>query len=117
MEPRRKALCIGYAIIAVIALIATWSQNIAFFAAGDAGLIGFIEGGYANHAAASLTNDLLLLTLAAVVFMIVEARRHKVRFVWAYIVLAFVVAISVTFPLFLIARELRLQAASRTVVA
>ena len=39
--------------------------------------------------------------------MVVEARKHGVRFVWAYIAGALTIAISVTFPLFLIARELR----------
>jgi hypothetical protein len=107
----RKALCIVYALIALGALVATWSQNFAFFAAEpDAGIAGFIAGGYANHAAASLTNDLLFLLIAAIVWMVVEARRHGVRFVWLYVALSFVVAISVTFPLFLIARERRLAA-------
>jgi len=37
--------------------------------------------------------------------MVIEARKHGVRFLWAYIVFAFAIAISVTFPLFLWARE------------
>ena len=49
------------------------------------------------------------LGLAALVFMVVEARRTGVRFVWIYVVLSFVVAVSVTFPLFLLARERRLS--------
>jgi len=40
--------------------------------------------------------------------MVREARRIGVRFVWAYIVFAFLIAVSVTFPLFLIAREMRM---------
>lgn len=40
--------------------------------------------------------------------MVIEARKHGVRFVWAYIVGGALIAISVTFPLFLLARELRL---------
>lgn len=111
MTGSRKTLCIVYALIALGALGATWSQNLAFFAAEpDAGITGFIAGGYANHAAASLTNDLLFLLIAAVVWMVVEARRHAIRFVWVYVALSFVIAISVTFPLFLIARERRLAA-------
>jgi hypothetical protein len=109
----RKALCAVYALIAAGALVATWTQNLAFFAQSpDAGVAGFVAGGYANPAAASLTNDLLFLTLAAIVWMVVEARRHAIRFVWLYVALSFLVAISVTFPLFLIARERRLAAAS-----
>jgi hypothetical protein len=40
--------------------------------------------------------------------MVIEARKHGVKFVWLYIVGGFAIAISVTFPLFLIARELRM---------
>jgi hypothetical protein len=40
--------------------------------------------------------------------MVIEARKLGIRWVWAYVVLGFLVAISVTFPLFLIARERRL---------
>ncbi len=40
----------------------------------------------------------------------VEARRHAIRFVWIYVAMGFAVAISVAFPLFLIARERRLAA-------
>lgn len=39
--------------------------------------------------------------------MVTEARRHGVKFVWLYVVTAFVIDIGVMFPLFLIARELR----------
>ena len=49
----------------------------------------------------------MLFFLAAGIFMVVEARKHGVRFVWAYIAGGLTIAISVTFPLFLIARELR----------
>ncbi|MBP8001515.1 MAG: DUF2834 domain-containing protein [Chloroflexi bacterium] len=59
-------------------------------------------------AAASFTNDLLLLALAGVVFMAVEARRLHMRFVWVYILLSGPIAISVMFPLFLIARQITL---------
>jgi len=58
----RKVLCFVYGVIAVAALIATWSQNVAY----------------------------------------------GVKYVWLYIAGAFVTAISVVFPLFLIARELRM---------
>jgi hypothetical protein len=41
--------------------------------------------------------------------MVVEARRLRMGWtVWLYVIFGFLVAISVTFPLFLIAREMRL---------
>jgi hypothetical protein len=112
MTASRKLLCVVYAVLAAGALVAAWWQNLAYFAqAPGAGMFGFIRAAYANPAAASLANDLLLLCAAAIVWMVVEARRHGIRFVWVYVALSFVVAISVTFPLFLIARERRLAAA------
>ena len=97
-----------YLLIAAIALPATWIHNIAFMNLPDnGGISGFIAGGYANPAAASLTNDLGLIAIAAVVFMTVEGRRVGVRFIPAYVILSFLVAVSVTFPLFLAARHWR----------
>jgi hypothetical protein len=110
MSTTSKVLCWIYAAIALAALVATWSQNLAFFAQSpDAGVAGFLRAAYANPAAASLVNDLWFLGLAALVFMVVEARRVGVRFVWLYVALSFLVAVSVTVPLFLLAREQRMS--------
>ena len=46
--------------------------------------------------------------------MVIEARRLGVKYVWAYIIGGFLIAISVTFPLFLLARELRLEKSDAT---
>ncbi|MUL65797.1 hypothetical protein BOO86_15080 [Mycobacterium sp. CBMA 234] len=93
----------------MVALIATWWNNIAYFSQADSGgLTGLIKAGYANYASTSFTNDLLLVFLAAVILMIVEARRIGMHRVWIYIALGFIVAISVAFPLYLIARQVRL---------
>jgi hypothetical protein len=109
MRTQDRALCWAYGVIAFGALIATWSQNIRFFTQDDnGGLWGFLQACYANPAAASITNDIIFVLLAAFVLMIVEARRLGIRHVWIYPVLSFVVALSVAFPLFLLARQLRL---------
>ncbi len=100
-----KLRCAVYAAIAVVAFIATWSQNVAYL--GSAALADFPTDLKINAATRSFTVDLLLLFLAAAILMVVEARRHGVRFVWAYIAGGLLIAISVTFPLFLIAREWR----------
>jgi hypothetical protein len=107
-------LCGLYGLIALAALIATWSQNLAYFGGPDAGgILGpfgpFLADLRVNPASRSISVDIALFLYAAAVFMVVEARRVGVRFVWAYIVLGMIVAISVTFPLFLIAREMTLS--------
>ena len=98
-----KVLCAVYGVIAIAALIATWSQNAAYF--DNPG--GFLDDSKVTPASRSLTVDIVLFFLAAAILMVVEARKHGVRFVWAYIAGGFAIAISVAFPLFLIARELR----------
>ena len=57
-----------------------------------------------------------MLGLAVAILMVIEARRVGVKFVWAYIIGAFAIAISVAFPLFLIARELRLEKSDATLL-
>ena len=106
---RSKTLCWIYGLIALGALVATWSQNIRFFSEEDnGGLEGFIEGMYDNAAAASISNDLLFMLLAAFVLMFVEGRRLQIKHLWVYFVGSFLIAVSVMFPLFLLARERKL---------
>jgi hypothetical protein len=102
-----KVLCAVYGAIAIAALIATWSQNIAYFDNPGGFLLDFLNDSKVTPASRSLTVDIVLFFLAAAILMVIEARKHGVRFVWAYILGGFLIAISVTFPLFLIARELR----------
>ena len=101
----RKVLCAVYGAIAVAGLFATWIPNLAYTAAGF--MHDFMNDLRTTPASRSYTGDLLLLALAAVLFMVVEARKHGIKLVWIYIVGGFATAISFTFPLFLIARELR----------
>ena len=105
-----KILCAIYAILAVVALIATWSNNLAFMIGHPENLQlqSWYNAVYANHAAASFTNDLFLLGIAGSVFIVVEGRRLHIRFFWLYILLSGPTAISITFPLFLIARQIRM---------
>jgi hypothetical protein len=109
MQSTDRLLITLYAVFAAVALYATWSHNLAFFAQPDnGGMAGFIRQCYVNHPASSIANDIVLLCLAAFVFMLAEARRLGIRYVWVYIVLSLGIAVSVMFPLFLIARQLRL---------
>lgn len=104
-----KVRCAVYAAIAIAALVATWSQNVAYLDRPGRFLAAFLDDTKVTAASRSLTADILLFFL---VLMVVEARKHGIRFVWLYIVGGAMVAISVTFPLFLIARELRVAKSS-----
>jgi hypothetical protein len=106
MTHSEKTLCIIYGIIAAVALVATQVNNVAFFLQPqNGGIMGYGDALYANPAVASFTNDILLYALAGCIFMAVEARRLGIRHVWVYILLSFLIAVSVMFPLFLIARQ------------
>ena len=109
----RKVLCAVYVAIALVALIATWSQNILFFNGGGS-FLGFWQATKVNPASRSITVDIALFLLSVAILMVIEARRVGVKFVWAYIVAGFLIAISVAFPLFLLARELRLEKSDAT---
>ena len=104
-----------YAVVAIAALIATWGQNLQYvWESGEfSALNQFLPDLRANPASRSIAADIGLFLLAAVAFMVIEARRLGVRFVWLYVLFGFLVAISVTFPLFMIARELRLGPAAK----
>jgi Terpene cyclase DEP1 len=109
MTNQDKLICAVYALISVVALPATWINNIAFMTQpSNTSMLDFVRAAYVNAAAASLANDLLLLAMAACIFMAIEGRRVGVRFVWIYIILSALIAISVTFPLFLLARQVKI---------
>lgn len=112
MTNTSKLLCIFYAAVALIALYGTWSENLAYFAPGAAGGAGFLPDLKVNPASRSISIDIGFFLLAAAAFMVFEARRIGQRFVWVYIALGFAVAISVTFPLFLLGRELRMASSA-----
>jgi hypothetical protein len=109
MTNQDKIICAAYGLISLIALPATWINNIAFMTQPtNNSMADFLSAAYVNAAAASLSNDLLLLAMAACIFMAIEGRRVGVRFVWLYIILSALIAISVTFPLFLLARQIKI---------
>jgi len=109
----RHHLAVFYAVVGVVALVLTWSQILGYldqsFLAANAAFWGDALGG-GNGAQNFLVIDLLFLALVASVWMVFEARRMSIPFVWAYVVGGLLVAISLTFPLFLAVRERRLAA-------
>jgi hypothetical protein len=104
----RKVVCIIYGAISVAALIATWSQNVAYFDHGGRFFLDFMNDLKVTPASRSFFADFLMFGLAVLILMVLEARKHGVKFVWLYIAVGQLTGVSVTFPLFLIARELRM---------
>jgi len=109
MSRARQLLCVFYGLIAITALVMTWSQNLLYFQGPNpAGFGQYLLDLKVNGAARSFTVDIGLFLLAATSLMAIEARKVGMKFVWIYVIFGFLIAISVTFPLFLIAREIRL---------
>lgn len=114
LSGRDAVLCASYGILAVGALVVTQVQLVRFLRQPDnGGVWGFVTDGFVNPAAAFLTSDLLIVAVAALVYMVVEARRIGLRFVWTYVAVSIVIAISVGLPLFLLARQLTLAPRAR----
>lgn len=116
MPASRKLFCAVLAVIAVIAVVITWSQAAPYLQNGSGAYARFWSDTKVTPGSRFITTDILILSISVSMLMVIEARRHGVRFVWAYVVGAVVIGISAVFPIFLIARELRLSNADATKV-
>jgi hypothetical protein len=97
-------LAFVYLGLSVAGLIGTWWFNVlAIIQLRD--YIGDLVT--SGPAVSSITVDLLVVAVAGSIFIIVEARRLRMRFGWLYVVGAAVTAFAFTFPLFLAMRERR----------
>ena len=110
MTRAEKALCVVYAAIALLALVGT-QWVLADYLAGPGSVGDFLEATVDGHAAAFVSIDLLAVATAATIFMIADGRRSGVRYVAVYVALVFLVAVSVAFPLYLLARTRAVAAA------
>jgi len=114
MERPSQSLQIFYGLCAIAGVVVTMYFNIQFVQEhGGFSAWTFITENYVNHASASISNDLLVVVVAFLVWSFVEAKRLNMRHWWAYVVLTFVVAIAFALPLFLLNRERKLREISK----
>lgn len=111
MSEKQRYLCVFYGLTALAALLVTWSQLTPYYgeandlaSLGD-GFLRYFDDLRINPAARSIAADMLVLGLGVSTFMILEARRLGMSYVWVYILLGFFIAAGFAFPLFMIARE------------
>lgn len=90
-----------YGALAGAGLVGTGYFNLSY----TGPLVDYLDGWFANAAASSAAVDLIVVAVAAVVFMLTEGRRLGMRVPWLYAAAALVTAIAFTFPLFLLMRE------------
>jgi membrane associated rhomboid family serine protease len=102
---RWSAAAVIYLALAVVGLVGTWTFNvIAIVEQRDFLGEWFGSGPSVN----SLGVDLAVVAVAAIVFMVAEGRRLRMRGLALYVLLVPFVALAFAFPLFLSARERRL---------
>jgi hypothetical protein len=89
----RKVLCVVHGVIAVAALIGTWS-HIGPYLHSFTDFVGTLfRDTKATPASRVVTVDALMLSVSVAILMVIEARKYNVRFVWAYIAAGFFVAV------------------------
>ncbi len=108
MTISRRVLCVVYGLVGLLALVGCWGNNLQYLNL-NLGILGvnahFWGETLANPASRSITIDILFLSLAVIIWMLLEARRLSMRGVWIYVLLGAFVAISAAFPAFMIHRE------------
>lgn len=111
MTKSSKGLQLFYALSAVAGVFLTMYFNLQFINEhGGFSIVTFVTDNYVNNASASISNDLLVVVVAFLVWSFVEARRLSMSHWWLYLVLTFSIAIAFALPLFLLNRERKLQA-------
>jgi hypothetical protein len=112
MTASRRALCVAYGAIGLVAFIGTWGNVLGLLREHGfvAGTLRFWQEALATDVSRFVTLDLLFLGLAVAVWMVLEARLLTIPGVWIYVIAGLLIAISLSVPLFLIHREIRLAA-------
>ncbi|WP_430909686.1 DUF2834 domain-containing protein [Maribacter sp. 2-571] len=99
-----------FLLLAVVGLCATWYYNIRFYLEVDDTSIGnFIALTKTTLPASSINADIAVVAVAFLVWMVLEARKLKMKHWWIFIPLTFLVALAFSFPLFLFFRERNLK--------
>lgn len=111
-----QALQALYLLLSGLGAVLPWLANLDFMQQHGSGFdLGlFISLANANPAAQSLSRDLLISSSAVTIWIVVEARRLKMRGLLATLGLCFGVAFACGAPFFLYLRERRLQELSRS---
>lgn len=105
-------MVLAYAFLALLGAVGTWFFNIRSMGAGE----DYLSGWFANSASSSAAVDIIVMALAACIFIVVEARRQRMN-MWlaaALVPLSLVIAVAFTFPLFLAWREWHIKGHRRT---
>jgi hypothetical protein len=101
-----------YAALALLGLVGSWAQGWGYLGHGLLeGNVLFWKDAVANPAGMFLTVDILALGAALIAWMFAEGRRLGIgsTWLWVYLLLSLLVAISFALPMFLAHRHRRLR--------
>lgn len=99
-----KNNAVFFLVLSILGLITAWTFNGLAVMHGE----NYLADGFTSNVDWVYSLDLLIGGTAGMAFIIVEGRKLKMRFLWAYIAASFITAFAFVFPLFLAMRELRL---------
>ena len=102
MSNPNRSNAIFFFILAAVGLATAWYFNAIAVMRGE----NYIADGFTSNVDWVYSLDLLIGGTAGMAFIVIEARRHKMRFWGLYIAAAFITAFAFVFPLFLGFREL-----------
>jgi hypothetical protein len=100
-----------YLLCAILGLFIPWYFNLQhlLYSPIPFSISEYFRQGTATPLAASITYDFFIGTTPALVWMLIECRRLKMKYMWLYLFGTFAIAFAFTFPLFLFNRERKLR--------
>ena len=98
-----------YLLLMVPGVIVPWLFLMEFLRSGEAGVLPFFYGLFANSVASAGSSDLLISAVTFLILVYVEGRRLGMRRLWLYPLATFAIGLSFGLPLFLYHREEALQ--------
>jgi hypothetical protein len=103
-------LMIFYLLCTIAGFFVPWYFNWQHMKTGEPFTpTAWLMAGWGSALARSVTTDFLIGSTAVLVWMVVEGRRLKMKYLWLYVVFTFLIAWAFTCPLFLFNRERLLQ--------
>jgi hypothetical protein len=103
-------LMVFYLLCSIAGLIIPWYYNYQYMLTQQPFTPSiYFRAGMVSPLSSSITTDFLIGASAVFIFMIIEGRRLKMKYLWFYVVFTFVIAWAFTCPLFLFNRERALQ--------
>ena len=107
-------MMVCYGIFAAAGAIVPWFFNIWHIQESGELLTPqmWLAAGFTNPLTGSITSDFLIGTTPVLVWMVIEARRLRMRHWWFYVATTFLVAFAFACPFFLLMREAQLRSRS-----